>query len=154
MAIAFIYCERVLTSACMCGAPGSVGQCLSMGTNFYATGHHFTYAGSGGGSSRGGASCVSSSRSHRCCRSSSTGSDWLCFCSLCPLPALTSDPWSPTPCSDHGAYPVDSFGFGTAAPGAGRTRPHPLRALLRRPGVLSWVRGERCMRGKGGGRGG
>lgn len=141
MAIAFIHCERVMALCGLARTPTLLCQGL-------------TYAGSGGESSRDGAGCASSSRWRRCCRSWWTCSS-PCSCRPPPPPALTSDPWSPSPCSDYGAYPVDRFGFGAAAAhAAGQTPSRPRRALLRRPGVLGEVRGERCKRGKGGGRGG
>lgn len=114
-----------------------------------------TCAGNGGESNRGEANCASACRWRCCCCSPS----WPTWCATEPCPPPPAGrrpcvPWGPTSCSHHGTYPVDRLGLG-AAPGAGRPSPRRhLRPLLRLPGVLGGVRGERCKRGKGGRRGG
>lgn len=74
-----------------------------------------TCVGTGGESSRGEASCASSSRWRCCCYLPSwqIGSS-PCSCQPPPLGTLTSDPWAPTSCSYHGTYPVDRLGLGAA----------------------------------------
>lgn len=115
-----------------------------------------TCVGTGGESSRGGAGCVSSCRWSRCrCPLPSWPTwSWPCSCRRPPPPCSPDPgPGGPTSGSHHGAYPVDRLGLG-AAPCACRSSPSHLRPLLRLPGVLGGVRGERCKRGKGGRRGG
>lgn len=114
-----------------------------------------TYVGTGGESSRGEANFASSCH-WSCCCCPPSWQTWSgpCSCSRPPPPCSPrSDPGGPTSCSHHGTYPVDRLGFG-AAPCTCRSSPSHLRPLLRLPGVLGGVRGERCKRGKGGRRGG
>lgn len=114
-----------------------------------------TCVGIEGESNRGEASCASSCHwSCCCCPLSWQTCSGPCSCCQPPPPCSPySDLWGPKPCSHHGAYPVDRLGFG-AAPCTCRSSPSHLWPLLRLPGVLGGVRGERSKRGKGGRRGG
>lgn len=132
----------------MCGRICDIFMCA------HARKSPLTYAGSAGESNTGEAGCAFFFRL-RCCCNFLSWNTWFEPWIVPPPPPyrLTCRPWGPTPCSHHGAYPVDRFGFG-AAPCTGCSSPRRRRPLLRLPGVLGGERGERCKRGKGGRRGG